>query len=182
MRPSARPFNRGYAVHMDVTPEALDALLADNVGPYLRTYVAVRLRQLDDARPVDAVLEELYAGLLAVDAFVSSGETRGVFTRIYALVDAALPHLLRPALRRPVDPGLQARARSFVALVTAHWHGGHEAHLAALEALPAREREAVLLRDFHALSMHEIGQRLGLDRESARLLVTIARGRARAAG
>jgi DNA-directed RNA polymerase specialized sigma24 family protein len=166
-----------------VPPEALDALLAESAGPYLRTYVAARLAEAGgDARSLDAVLEELYVGLLACDAFVSQGEVRGVFTRLYALVDAALPHLLRPALRRPADPALQERARRFVALVAEQWHGGHAAHLAALQALPAREREAVLLRDFHALSMHEIAQRLGLEREVARALVTTARDRARAAG
>lgn len=165
-----------------VTPEALDELLAGSAGPYLRTYVAVRLRELDDTRSLDGVLEELYAGLLGIDAFVSRGETRGVLTRLYALVDAALPHLLRPALRRPVDPALQARGRRFVALVAEQWHGGHAAHLAALEALPAREREAVLLRDFHSLSMLEVAQRLGLDRDETRALVTTARDRARTAG
>jgi DNA-binding CsgD family transcriptional regulator len=166
-----------------LTDEAeVDRLLAENLGPYLRTYLAVRLAERGEPpSAVEAALEDVYAGLLACGAFVHGGETRGVFTRVYGLVDLALPHLLRPALRRPVDPELAARARRFAALVAEQWHGAHQEHLAALQALSPREREAVLLREFHALSMHEIGQRLGLEREAARALVTAARSRGRSA-
>lgn len=160
-----------------VADEELDRLMAEHLGPYLRTYLAVRLHERGDDSAVDAALEDVYAGLLACDAFVHGGETRGVFTRVYGLVDRALPYLVRPGLRRPVDPELAARARRFVALVTEQWHSRHAEHLAALRALAPREREAVLLREFHALSMHEIGQRLGLEREAARALVSAARAR-----
>lgn len=166
-------------MHRAVVDDAeLDRLLAENLGPYLRTYLAVRLHERGDPpASVDPALEDVFAGLLACDAFVHGGETRGVFTRVYAIVDQVLPHLLRPGLRRPADPELVARARRFVALVSEQWHGGHAEHLEALLALSGREREAVLLREFHAWSMHEIGLRLGLEREEARALVRAARQR-----
>ncbi|MCO5167723.1 MAG: hypothetical protein M9894_15355 [Planctomycetes bacterium] len=162
--------------------QAFDALMAEHLGPHLRVYVAARLAERPAPPPLEPVLEDLYAGLLACDAFVHLGASRDLFTRVYGLVERALPHLGAAALRRPVDPALLERARRFVALTAAHWHGLHVERLDGLLALRPREREAVLLREFHALTMFEIGQRLGLEREAARALVSRARELARPSG
>jgi DNA-directed RNA polymerase specialized sigma24 family protein len=156
-----------------VSEDELDRLVAESVGPYLRVYVTVRLRERGDGDVAQA-LEELYAGLLATDAFVGSGERQAFQGRLYGIVDRALPHLGRAGLRRPVD---LTRARRFVAHVEAHWHGGYEAYVDALLALPSREREALLARDFHAEAMHEVARRLGVSRDEARAFVNGVRAK-----
>lgn len=151
--------------------EAFDATFAEAVGPYLRTYVAARLAERDEPADLEALLAELFAGLVATDTLVHQGTRASFGARLYGRIDAVLPHLARPGLRRPLDPDLLARGRRFVEAVAAQWHGGFQEHLDALLALGPREREAILLRDFHALSMHELGARLGLEREAARAFV-----------
>lgn len=163
------------------SPEEFDRLFAESAGPYLRVYVTARLRERgarDDAS-VDAVLEDLYAGLLATEVFVNGGDRQRFFGRMYAAVDAALPHLGRAALRRPLPAELAARARRFATLVGEGWHRGFDDYVTALEALEPRAREAIYLRQFHALSVHEIGQRLGMSKDQARLFVAAARERIR---
>lgn len=161
--------------------DELDRLLAQDLGPYLRIYVATQLHIAGDPADPEARLEELFAALISADAFVYAGDRAGFQSRLYGLVDRALPHLGRPALRRPLAPEVAERARRFVTSARESWHAGYAEVLERLLALEPREREAILWRDFHALSMAEIGRRLGLEREEARVFVDGIRARQREA-
>lgn len=160
-----------------VDEETFDRLFAENMGPYLRIYVELSLD--DQGTEVDAasVLEDLYAGFLASGVLIHSGTSRAFSTRIYGLAESALPHLGRPALRQPVEPGLRRRAQCFAEHTRKEWHARFEEHLSRLRAAAPKDRQAVLLRNFHRLSMHEIGQRLGMEKEEARAFVREARAR-----
>ena len=167
---------------MQTVDEAtFDRLFAESAGVHLWTYLQVRLA--DDPARAPAVLEEAYARLLAAGALIHSGEQRAFHSRLYGLIDRAIPLLAQPGLIRadadPLSPELRERARAFRAEVEAQWHGLHAQHLAALRALPEREREAILLRDFHRWSMHEIGHEFGMAREEARAWVDRVRRRLR---
>jgi len=167
---------------MQIVDEAtFDRLFAESAGVYLWTYLQVRL--VGEPARAPAVLEEAYARLLAAGALIHDGEQRAFRTRLYGLIDRAIPHLAQPGLvcagAESLSPELRARARAFRAEVEAQWHALHAEHLAALLALPEREREAILLRDFHCWSMHELGREFGMAREEARAWVDRVRRRLR---
>lgn len=156
-----------------------DALFAENVGPRLRLHVTARLRERGDPTDVGRALAELYTGLLASDAFVGQLDLRAFGERLYGVVDAVLPHLGRAGVRRPPDPELAARGEAVAAAIAEAWHGGWDDALAKLLDLSAREREAVLLRDYHLMAMHQIAALLDLPVEEARAFVAAARDKAR---
>src|SRR5262249_23355770 len=115
----------------------------------------------------------------ATGALIHAGDRQSFQTRVYALVDTLLPHLAQPALRRPRPAELEERARRFVELVEGRWHEGFEEAVRATRALDEREREAVLLRDYHEWTMQEIAQRLGMSIDAARAFVAAAREKVR---
>ncbi len=164
------------ATDAPVTAHEFDRLFADSMGPYLRVYLSVRLA---DRAAVPAALEEVYASLLATGALIHAGERKSFQTRVYGLVDKLLPHLGQPALKKPRPPELEERARRFVELVAGNWHEGFEEVVRATRALPRKRREAVLLRDYHAWTMQEIAQKLGMSIGAARVYVNAAREKVR---
>lgn len=159
-----------------VDDATFDRLFAESAGVHLWTYLQVRLGP-DQAERAGAVLEDAYARLVGSGALIHAGSSRAFRTRLYGLIDDALPHLGQPGLAQPLPAELRERAQAFREHVELQWHGLHAEHLALLRALSADELEAVLLRDFHGWSMHEIGRRLGMEREEARGYVKAIRDR-----
>ncbi len=144
---------------------------AESVRPHepaLRAFLSRRFGGLPDH---DDLVQETYARLLRVSDPQRLGHVRAfLFTTAR---NVAIDHVRR-SRRTPVDPMDEATELSL--LETAPGAADrldhlqrHEAMLAALETLPERCREVMLLRYVDGFSAHEIAVHLGLAAATVRV-------------